>query len=110
VFDWFAFVDDLRSAVEEINLMSAIERLKLKAAQAKGVVPRMTAKVEAELDAIIGSEAELDRLTEEAAAPHKAAIAETKSELNGLKDALNILSNGPHDEGTPVPPVRGYPQ
>lgn len=74
--------------------MSAIDRIREKALKAKGVVPRVIAGVESELDGIIGAEAEIEQQKEAAFAPHKAAIAETKTELDGIKDALSIMSNG----------------
>lgn len=73
---------------------SAIDRIKNKALQAKGVVPRVLAKVEAHLDEVMAAEPALDSQTESAFAPHFAAIAETKTELVGIAEALNIMSNG----------------
>jgi hypothetical protein len=74
--------------------LGAIDRLREKALQAKGVVPRVVASIEAELDGVIAAEADLAKQKDEAFAPHKAALAETKAELDGVKDALNIMSNG----------------
>jgi hypothetical protein len=74
--------------------LGAIDRLREKALQAKGVVPRVVASIEAELDDVIAAEADLAKQKDEAFAPHKAALAETKAELDGVKDALNIMSNG----------------
>jgi hypothetical protein len=74
--------------------LGAIDRLREKALQAKGVVPRVVASIEAELDEVIAAEADITKQKDEAFAPHKAALAETKAELDGVKDALNIMSNG----------------
>lgn len=82
----FEDIDDTR--------MSAVDRIKSKALQARGVVPRVLAKVEAGLDEIIGEEPKLNQHSEEAFAPHLAAIAETKTELDGIKTALDLMSNG----------------
>ena len=81
-------------------MSSAVDRIKAKAAQAKGVVPRVIAKVESGLDQIIGAEPELNTQTDAAMAPHLSAIADTKTELDGIKSALDILSNG-------GPPLQG---
>ena len=74
--------------------MSAIDRIKSKALQARGVVPRVIAKVEADLDSVIAAEPELDKQRDTAFAPHFSALADTKIELAGIADALNLMSNG----------------
>ena len=88
---------------------SAIDRIKSKALQAKGVVPRVLASVESGLDEIIGAESELEKQKEAALAPHLSAIADTKIELEGIKSALDILSNGgpPLQGSTTVSPGSG---
>ena len=73
---------------------SAVDRIKSKALQAKGVVPRVLASVESGLDGIIAAESDLEKQREAALAPHLSAIADTKTELDGIKSALDILSNG----------------
>ncbi len=73
---------------------SAVDRIKSKALQAKGVVPRVLASVESGLDGIIAAESDLEKQKEAALAPHLSAIADTKTELDGIKSALDILSNG----------------
>jgi hypothetical protein len=88
---------------EEEMASSAVERLKSKALQAKGVVPRILTAVEADLDQVIAAEPELERQKDAAFAPHFAAIADTKTELAGIADALNIMSNG----GPPLDPLPG---
>jgi hypothetical protein len=74
--------------------MSAIDRIKSKALQARGVVPRVIASVEADLDTVIAAEPDLEKQKNEAFAPHFSAIADTKIELAGIADALNLMSNG----------------
>ena len=88
---------------------SAIDRIKSKAAQAKGVVPRVLASVESGLDRLISAEMELETQKEAALAPHLNAIADTQTELDGIKSALDILSNGgPPLQGSElVPPSSG---
>lgn len=76
------------------DMGSAVDRIKSKALQAKGVVPRILTNVEAGLDEIIAAEGELEKHAAEAMQPHLDAINETKSELDGIKSALDILSNG----------------
>ncbi len=73
---------------------SAVDRIKAKALQAKGVVPRILTKVETGLDEIIAAEGDLEKHADEAMQPHLDAINETKSELDGIKSALDILGNG----------------
>lgn len=87
--------------------MSAIDRIKSKALLAKSVVPAAIADVEADLDWIIGQREVIKRKKDEATAPHKEAISGVVSELEGLKGALDILSNGgplldPLSESGPV--------
>ncbi len=88
------------SNTEGADMIAAIERLKSKALEAKGVVPRVLAKVESGLDSIIGAEPGLNTETDAAMAPHLSAIADTHAELAGIKSALDILSNG-------GPPLQG---
>ena len=90
----------------KLSQMSAIDRIREKALQARGVVPRVIASVEAGLDELIAAEPEIEKEKDEALAPHRAAIAETKTELAGVRDALSVLSNGgpPLQESTPVVP------
>lgn len=73
---------------------AAVERLKQKALQAKGVVPRVLASVESGLDEIIGAESDIEKRKVEALAPHLSAISDTKSELTAIGSALDILTNG----------------
>jgi hypothetical protein len=94
--------------------MSAIDRIKSKALQARGVVPRVIASVEADLDTVIAAEPDLEKQKNEAFAPHFSAIADTKIELAGIADALNLMSNGgpaldPLPVSAPVAPTSGGP-
>ncbi len=87
----------LTLAVHDINRdyrMSAIDRIKAKALQARGVVPRVIASVEADLDSVIASESDIEQKKVQAFAPHFSAIADTKSELAAIGSALDIFSNG----------------
>jgi len=89
-----------------IPAMSVADRLKNKALTANGVVGRIVNKVESGLDEIIGAEQPLIKYADEAFAPHLAAISETKSTLDGVKGALDLLSNG----GPPLPESGGEPK
>lgn len=72
----------------------SIDRIRAKLQQAAGVAQRVVADIEAEADAVIAEEAAIRKQKEEAFAPHKALLAESKTELQAVKDALNLLSNG----------------
>jgi hypothetical protein len=74
--------------------MSVVDRIKNKAHQASGVVSRVVSRVETGLDEIIGAEQPLLKHAEESFAPHLSAIAETKNTLDGVKSALDVMSNG----------------
>src|ERR1700761_7834377 len=50
------------NGTEGEDMGSAVDRIKSKALQAKGVVPRALASVEADLDEIIAAEAEIEAL------------------------------------------------
>jgi hypothetical protein len=86
--------------------MSAIEKLKAKALYAKTIVHDAIKGVEDGLDGIIAHKAPLEQKTAEAMAPHLEAIAGLHSELDGIKGALDILSNGgpPLEPSTPEQP------
>lgn len=74
--------------------VSAIDRLKAKALEARNVAPDAIKKFEADLDSIIAQKAEIEGKRVAAVAPHQEAIAGVKGELDGLKSAMDILSNG----------------
>lgn len=80
--------------------VSPIDRIKEKALQARSVVPEALKAVEADLDAIIAQKAVIAQKRTEAVAPHQEAVSGIMGELDGLKSALDILSNGgsPLDE------------
>lgn len=108
--DMDTLADHLSIAVYDINQelrMSAIDRIKAKALQARAVVPDAIKAVEADLDSIIGQTAVIDKKRAEATAPHKEAVAGLMGELDGLKDALDVLSNGgpPLDESPTSAPA-----
>jgi hypothetical protein len=74
--------------------VSAIDRIKAKALQARQIVPQAISAVESDLDSLIAEKALLDQKRADAMAPHQEAIAGLKTELDGVKSALDILSNG----------------
>lgn len=74
--------------------MSAIARLKEKLAKAAGVAQRAADAIEAEADALIAQEQAIMAKTAEAFSPHKAILNEARTELDAVKDALNLMSNG----------------
>ncbi len=81
--------------------MTAIARIKDKLNRASGVAQRAASAIEAEADALIAEEDAIKAKTTEAFAPHKAVLAEARTELDAVKDALNLMSNG----GPPLPDV-----
>lgn len=89
------------------DLMTPISRLKDKLAKAAGVAQRATTAIEAEADALIAEEDTIKAKTTDAFAPHRAILAEASSELQTIKDALNLMSNGgpPLDE-PPIAPLK----
>jgi len=73
--------------------MSVIDRIKQKALQAKTVAPDAIKQFEADLDDIIAEKAVIEERRTAAVSPHKEAIAGVKGEIDGLKSAIDILSN-----------------
>ena len=73
---------------------SAIERIKAKALQARGIAPQAIKDFESDLDGIIGEKEKLAQKRVEAVAPHKEAIAGVYTEIDGLKSVMDLLSNG----------------
>src|ERR1700740_3023580 len=90
----FAYHPQFEEFEDDIRRMSVVDRIKSKAVQANGVVGRVVKKVEAGLDDIIGREEGLLKHADTAFAPHLNALSETKDTLDGVKGALDILSNG----------------
>src|ERR1035437_2580367 len=88
------------------NQMSAIDRIKSKALQAKDIAPQAIRDFEADLDGIIAEKASLAQRRVAAVAPHKEAISGIYSEIDGLKEAMDLLSNGgpPLEESAPASP------
>lgn len=79
----------------------SIDRIRAKLQQAAGVAKRVVDSIEAEADAIIADEYAIRKQKDEAFAPHKALLAESRVELDAVKDALNHMSNG----GPPLNPL-----
>ena len=72
-----------------------VSRLGDKLQQARAVAPRQAAKIEARADAIIQSEPDIEKQTDEAFAPHESLLDEAQKELEGLKNELAIMTNNP---------------
>ena len=93
-----SYAAELSQAVYELSLevkhMTAISRLKDKLSKAAGVAQRAAEAIEAEADALLAEEEAIKAKTMEAFSPHKALLAEAKTELDAVKDALNLMSNG----------------
>jgi hypothetical protein len=91
---------ELSRAVYELSRESrekdhmSISRLKDKLNMAAGVAKRAADAIEAEADALLAEEEEIKAKTVEAFSPHKAILAEARTELDAVKDALNLMSNG----------------
>jgi hypothetical protein len=81
--------------------VSPIDRIKAKALQARQIVPDAIKAVEGDLDSLISEKAAIDQKRAAAMAPHQEAVAGLKSELDGIKSALDILSNGGPDGPLP---------
>lgn len=87
----------LTLAVHDINQefrMSAIDRIKAKALQARDIAPQAIKDFESDLDGILAEKGVLAQKREAAVAPHKEAISGIYSEFDGLKQAMDMLSNG----------------
>lgn len=80
--------------------VTPISRLKEKLAKAAGVAQRAATAIEAEADALIAEEDVIKAKTNDAFAPHRAILAEAATELQAIKDVLNLMSNG----GPPLEP------
>jgi hypothetical protein len=85
----------LTSLLHELeNPMSAIDRIKAKALEAKGIATNAIKAFETDLDSLLAEKATLDTKRAEAVAPHKELISGIYSEIDGLKQAMDLLSNG----------------
>lgn len=80
--------------IQEELRMSVIDRIKQKALLARNVAPEAIKRFEEDLDSILAEKAGLDEKRHAAVTPHQEAIAGVKGELDGLKSAIDILSNG----------------
>ena len=74
--------------------MSAIDRLKAKALVARNVAPDAIKRFEADLDGILAEKDAIENKRIASVSRHQEAIAGVKGELDGLKSAIDILSNG----------------
>lgn len=74
--------------------MSAIDRIKAKALRARDIVPQAIKAFETDLDSIIAEGPTLDEKRIAAVAPHKEATQGLLTEIDGLKQAMDMLSNG----------------
>ena len=96
-FEFHKLTQELRNVVNP----TPISRLKDKLIQARGVAQRVATDIEAEADALIAEEGAFKTHTAEAFAPHRAILTEASTELQAIKDALNLMSNG----GPPLDPL-----
>lgn len=87
--------EKLSNPFERAETMSALDRIKEKAMRAKGIAPAAIKAFEADLDGLLAEESEIEKQRAAAVAPHHEAIAGVKGELDGLKSAIDILSNDP---------------
>ena len=83
-----------------------MDRLKEKLAQASGVAARAEAQIEAEADNLIAREAEINKRTKQAFAPHHSFIDSQSKDLDHLEDALQIVSNAPLSSSAPSSPAQ----
>lgn len=80
--------------ITEANPMSVIDRIKAKALQARDIVPTAIKEFEADLDSIIAGGPMLAEKRAAAVGPHREATKGLLTEIDGLKGAMDILSNG----------------
>lgn len=80
--------------IREAKSMSVIDRIKAKALQARDIVPTAIKEFEADLDSIIAGGPMLAEKRAAAVGPHKEATEGLLTEIDGLKGAMDILSNG----------------
>jgi hypothetical protein len=85
---------DIIQPIGEQRVTTPLDRLKGKFLQARGVAQRVASNMEAEADSLIAEEDAMKAETVAAFAPHKAILGEAKSELQQIKDALSLMSNG----------------
>lgn len=90
------FVEMPRTVATGIK-MSVIDRIKAKALMARDIAPKAIAAFEADLDSLIAEGPKLETDRSAAVSMHKEAFAGIRGEFDGLKSAINILSNGSPD-------------
>jgi hypothetical protein len=71
-----------------------VERLKAKALQARGIAGGLVKSVESELDLMIAEKDAVEKKLAEAVAPHHEIFAGVRGEIDGVKAAIDLLSNG----------------
>lgn len=82
--------------------MSAIDRIRAKALQARSIAPDAITAFEADLDSIIAEGPKLRVAKDAAVGQHREAIAGVYGEIDGLKSVIDLMSNG-------GPPLGGSP-
>ena len=82
--------------------MSVIDRIKAKALQARSIAPKAIAEFEADLDGLIAEGPKLASARLEAVGRHLEAFSGIHGELDGLKSAIDILSNGAPSDPLPA--------
>jgi hypothetical protein len=97
-FAYHAQFEEIKDEIRLAKSMSIIDRIKAKALQARSIAPDAIRAFEADLDALIAEGPKLKAAKDEAVNEHKQAFAGVYSEVDGLKSAIDILSNGPLGE------------
>lgn len=81
--------------------MSVIDRIKAKALQARSIAPDAIKAFEADLDALIAEGPKLHAAKSAAVSMHREAFTGIHGEIDGLKSAIDLLSNGAPDGPLP---------
>jgi hypothetical protein len=92
-YDLVAQFEEIKEARRQ-SMSSVIDRIKAKALQARDIVPTAIKEFEADLDSIISGGPMLATKRAEAVGPHQEATKGLLKEIDGLKGAMDILSNG----------------
>ena len=74
--------------------MSVIDRIKAKALQASTIAPNALKAFEADLDSLIAEGPKLEAEGKAAVAVHKEVVTGIRGEFDGMRAAIDILSNG----------------
>jgi len=86
--------------------MSAIDRIKEKALKARSIAPNAIKALEADLDALMAEEGPLNAARLKAVGAHQEVFQGIRTEIDGVKAAIDILSNGEESDPLPAsPPV-----